>query len=58
MGHLRFDVRMYRQEVVFESVEWICVAQDMIFGVWGGGVGCRTHGKELSGYISGRFVDS
>ena len=58
MGHLRFGVRIYRKEVVFEGVEWICVAQDIIFGGWSGGVGCRTHGNEPSGCISGRFVDS
>ena len=37
MGHLIFGVRIYRKEVVFEGVEWICVAQDMIVG-WGVGV--------------------
>ena len=58
MGHLRFGVRMYRKEVVFEGVEWICVAHDVIFGGWGGGLGCRTYGNETLGCISGTFVGS
>ena len=58
LGHLRFGVRMYRKEVVFGGVEWICVAEAMIVWGWGGQVGCRTQGNEPSGSISGRFVDS